>query len=67
MIDGVTIKQVTNTKLLGIVIDQHLTWSQHIILIANKVDKNVGVLQNLHTYLPPKTLLGLYNSMLNPF
>src|SRR6218665_88894 len=37
VIDGVTIKQVSNSKFLGVIIDEHLTWSHHINLVANKV------------------------------
>ena len=31
-------------KFLGVIVDGHLTWKNHIQLIENKVSKNVGVL-----------------------
>src|SRR6218665_1597493 len=63
VIDGVTIKQVSNSKFFGVIIDEHLTWSHHINFVANKVAKNIGVIKKIVHLLPSKTLLGLYYSM----
>src|SRR6218665_282944 len=67
VIDGVTIKQVSNSKFLGVIIDEHLTWSHHINLVANKIAKNIGVVKKIAHLLLSKTLLGLYYSMVDPF
>jgi len=37
--DGVSTNKVTGTKLFGIVIDEHLTWTQYANLIDNKIAK----------------------------
>ena len=35
------IKQVSSTKYLGITIDQHLTWADHINKICNTIDQHL--------------------------
>ena len=32
-------------KLLGVLLDQHLTWKEHIKPTENKIAKNIGILQ----------------------
>jgi len=39
MIDECIIERVTNTKFLGVYIDECLTWTNHIDIIANKIAK----------------------------
>ena len=38
------IKRITSIKYLGVLIDEHLTWKEHITIIGNKVSKNLGFL-----------------------
>ena len=38
-IQGETIREVTHAKYLGVTIDQHLSWSEHIKQITNKAYK----------------------------
>ena len=38
------IKQITSIKYLGVLNDEHLTWKEHIIVLENKVSKNLGLL-----------------------
>ena len=35
------IKRITSIKYLGVLIDEHLTWKEHITVIENKVSKNL--------------------------
>ena len=41
-INDKNIKQLKNTTFLGIVIDECLTWNDHLDLIAKKVIKSTG-------------------------
>ena len=34
-------------KFLGVLIDKHLTWKQHIDYIASKISKIVGLIERL--------------------
>lgn len=46
-IDQVPIERVTNFNFLGLTIDQHLTWKDHIDKIAIKIARSSGVLNRL--------------------
>ena len=49
-INGMYINRVYVTKCLGVHIDCHLNWSEHINLIKNKTSKNVFVMYRVNTY-----------------
>jgi len=61
------IKQVQSAKFLGVYIDQHLSWSEHISQVKTKISKNCGVLNKLKHFLPQSTLLLIYNSLILPY
>ena len=54
----------TSFNLLGVVIDEHLTLKCYTDKIANKISKNIGVLNQFKHYLPIQTLRTLYCSMI---
>ena len=37
------IKRIISVKYLGGLIDEHLTWKEHITVIENKASKNLGL------------------------
>ena len=51
-INGNEIKQVNFTNFLGIYIDEHLSWAQHIDYLSKKIARNVGILCKLKHFLP---------------
>ena len=63
-IDGTCIECVNGFNYLGITIDKHLNWQDHINSIANKISKYIGILNKLKKYVLPKTLLLMYNSFI---
>ena len=54
-------------KYLGLVVDDALTWSQHIDYISTKIAWGVGILIRKRSYLPKQSLLKLYQSMIKPY
>ena len=38
------IERTTSIKFLGILLDEHLSWKNHISVVENKVSKNIGIL-----------------------
>src|SRR6218665_3729582 len=46
-IDDKEIMQVTSSKFLGVYIDQHLTWVEHISHISKKIAKNISILSRI--------------------
>ena len=66
-IDNVAIEQKSYTKFLGVVINEHLNWSDHVKYISTPISRNIGLLCKLHHYLPAKILFMLYNSLVLPY
>src|SRR5688572_2487823 len=46
-IDNKEITQVTTTKFLGVYVDEHLTFNDHVSIIAKKVAKNIGIISRI--------------------
>ena len=61
------IQQTTNTKFLGLYLDQHLKFNHHVQHISSKVSKTVGILHKLKHFFPDYALKILYNSLILPF
>ena len=38
------VKRVTSTKFLVIIIDEKLSWKQHIEYVKNKISKSIGII-----------------------
>ena len=51
-------------KFLGILIDEKLTWKQHINTIQAKLSRNCGIMFRMKGILPLKTMLTLYYSFI---
>ena len=65
---GENIIEETDTfKFLGIYIDNHLTFKDHINKISNKISKSVGILYRLNKFLPPNVLKLIYSSLVHPY
>jgi len=62
-INDTEIDQVLTTKFLGVHIDNHLTWCDHIRFIAAKIAKNIGVLGRIAYLLLSSIRLTLYYSL----
>ena len=63
-INGQPITCVTKTKFLGVIIDNKLTWKEHISYICGKVAKGIGIISKVRKYLNKNTLLDLYYSFI---
>ena len=58
------INETSNTKFLGNTINKHKTYKDHADKTLFKSSKSVGVLFKLNSYLTPKILKMLYNSLI---
>ena len=65
-IEGVPIKQVPLTKSLGVHIDEHLTWSEHIHKLTKKIASGIGALKRVRPFVPATPLRYIYNSLIQP-
>jgi hypothetical protein len=44
-IDNNPIERVSSTKFLGVVLNENLSWNSHILVLVNKLNKNIGILR----------------------
>ena len=58
------IDQVRSTKFLEVLINENLTWSDHITAVLNKTNKNLGIIRKLSKTLPDDLLQTLYNTLI---
>ena len=65
-IDHKTIERVSQFSFLGIMIDENLTWKNHVNMITNKLSKIIGILHILKYIYPKHILLAIYNSLFIP-
>jgi hypothetical protein len=60
---GTQIEKVDHFNFLGITLDTHLEWNDHISNICNKIGKSVGIINRLKNQLPLGAKIKLYNSL----
>ncbi len=65
-VGDMTIQQVGEVKLLGVIVDENLTWEKHIDKLCGKICRKLGLLKQLKESIPSKTIKMLYNSLLLP-
>ena len=64
---GQTINEITETKLLGVILDNALNWNAHIQYISKKISKSVSLLKMLKFTFPTRILKSLYYSFVYPY
>ena len=66
-IDGEIINETSKTKFLGVIIDNKLSWKDHILYISGKLARGTGVILRARKYLMKETLISLYYSFVYPY
>ena len=66
-LDGVSLNRVSSTKFLGVIIDENLTWKNHIDAISKTISRNIGVLTKLKHFVPENILYSLYCTLILPY
>ena len=64
--NGSLLTNVMNVKLLGLEIDEELSFSEHITTVCKKVSQRIGLLKKIMNYLPLKQRLLYYNALIRP-
>ena len=67
MIGKEVVQLVMKTKFLGVIVDQKLTWQDHINMLCNKIAKGIGILKKVKHKLDRKTLINLYYTFIFPY
>ena len=60
------IRRVDVIKSLGVHVDRHLSWSEHINKISKKVSSAIGTLKRARPFITCKTALQLYSALIQP-
>ena len=64
-INKVNIKRERSMKFLGVILDENITWKEHIKLIENKIAKNIGILYKAKFLLNQTCLRNIYYSFIH--
>ncbi len=62
-IDGCPIKKLASTKFLGVVIDERLSWDEHIKALKQKLNHATSTLDRLRCFLPDSLYRQLYYTL----
>ena len=65
-IAGSTLLKVDTASFVGLQIDKHLTWTEHIKMVNKTIRSKVGILFRLRHFVPQKILLLLYKALIQP-
>ena len=57
---------ITNDKVLGIIIDNNLTWSQHVDKVGKKITTNLWLLSRIKEYLTIPQRVKFYKTYIQP-
>ena len=66
-LNGISIQRVKSTKFLGVIIDEHVKWSEHIMSIKSKMAKGIGILYKAKKILPITTIKDMYYTFVYPY
>ena len=67
ILDNVELSRVNKTKFLGVLIDENLTWKDHIDAISKTMSRNIGIINKLKHFVPKRILLSLYYTLVMPY
>ncbi len=67
ILDDTELERVNKTKFLGVIIDENLTWKNHIDGITKTISRNIGMLNKLKFFMPERILYTLYCSLILPY
>jgi hypothetical protein len=65
-IDNTRLDQVKSFKYLGVLINENLSWKEHVDHIKSKVNKKIGLFNRIKKFLPLPYRILFYNSYILP-
>ena len=60
------IQRVTKAKFLGVIVDQHLNWKDHISMVSHKISKSCGRISRIRNTLDIKSKKMIYYTSHTP-
>ena len=65
-LNGHQLERVSSFRLLGVIIDENLSWSEHIISVSSKAKRTLGIIYRQFYLCDKATLLTMYKSLVLP-
>ena len=65
-LNGQPIKRVNIAKSLGLLIDERLSWSNHIAAASKKISSAIAGLRQVKSFVPINIAITIYNSLVKP-
>ena len=62
---SVTLRRVKSVKYLGVILDEKVTWSEHIDDLSKRLSSAAGIFSKLRYYINAKTMIEMYHSLFN--
>ena len=66
-INNQEIKRASHTKFLGILLDENLSWKEHLKYTENRIAKSIGLMYKAKAFLDKVSLLSLYFSDIHSY
>ena len=65
-LDGHPICRVEHAKSLGLIIDDRLSWSNHVKELCRKISSAIGALRRIRSLISQSTAVQIYNALIQP-
>ena len=65
-LNGHQLERVSSFRLLSVIIDENLSWSEHIISVSSKAKRTLGIIYRQFYLCDKATLLTMYKSLVLP-
>ena len=60
------ITKVKEAKFLGVIIEEYLSWSNHVGELSKKISSAIGALKRIRPYISERTALQIYQVLILP-
>ena len=67
MIGNNNIERKSLIKFLGVMLDEHIPWIDHVRTVGNKIAKTIGLLHRVSQFLNEDSLKTLYFSYIHSY
>ena len=54
-------------KYLGVLIDENLSWKNHLDCVITKISKTIDMIAKLRHFVPSSVLTNIYKSLILPY
>ena len=62
-LNGYKLSKVDKVRFLGVIIDDELSWNQHIEYLREKLNASIAVIKRIIKFIPKSEYLKIYNSL----